>query len=168
MELGVPVAVIADQHQVILGHQIIWKGVDRDVIVPGIRSLQRDYPTLKRLSLDKGFWRPKIDADLSATLDQVTLPKTGRRTVAERTDDFVVARKPHPAIESAITMLERHGRQRAFPLAVKGSREWSAFPSLPPIWSAWDAISARPSEAERDRRKCQQRAASLVEKSVSN
>ncbi len=35
VELGL--CVTADQHQVILGHQIIWKGGDRDVIVPGIR-----------------------------------------------------------------------------------------------------------------------------------
>ena len=104
MELEVPVCVIEDQHPFILGHQIIWEGGDRDVIVPCIHSLQQLYPTLKSLSLDQGFGRQKVSDDLSDTLDQVTLPKTGHLTVAERTDEYVTARQQHPAIESAINM----------------------------------------------------------------
>ncbi len=118
--------------------------------------MQRDYPTLKRLSLDKGFWRPKVDADLSATLDQVTLPKTGRRTVAERTDDFVAARKPHPAIESAITMLEHQGQQRVLSF---GRERFSRMVGISVIAANLTRVGRHIREAERDRRKRQQRAA---------
>ncbi len=44
VELGVPVCVIEDQHQFILGHQILWEGGDRDVIVSCIRTLQDHDP----------------------------------------------------------------------------------------------------------------------------
>jgi len=116
VELGVPVCVIEDQHQFILGHTILWEGGDRDGIVPCIQTLQEHYPTLQTLSLDKGFWSPTVYEALSATLDLVALPKKGRPTAVERareqTPEFTAARQQHPAIESAINMLEHHGLQR--------------------------------------------------------
>jgi len=116
VELGVPVCVIEDQYPFILGHTILWEGGDRDGIVPCIQTLQEHYPTLQTLSLDKGFWSPTVYEALSATLDLVALPKKGRPTAVERareqTPEFTAARQPHPAIESAINMLEHHGLQR--------------------------------------------------------
>ena len=37
VELGVPVCVIEDQYQFILGHEVIWEGGDRDMIVACLR-----------------------------------------------------------------------------------------------------------------------------------
>ena len=59
-------------------------------------------------------------AALSATRERVALPpvpfRKGRPTAneyaREQTPEFTAARQPHPAIESAINMLEHHGLQR--------------------------------------------------------
>ena len=124
VELGVPVCVIEDQYQFILRHQIIWEGGDRDVIVSCLRNLQAHDPTLKELSFDKGFWSPTVSAEMSATLSLVALPKKGRRTaderVREQAPDFAAARRQHPAIESAINMLEHHGLQRIYSFGADG------------------------------------------------
>jgi len=112
----VPVCVIEDQYQFILGHQILWEGGDRDGIVSCIQTLQEHDPTLQELSLDKGFWSPTVYEELASTLALVALPKKGRRTAVEREREqapaFAAARQQHPAIESAINRLEHHGLQR--------------------------------------------------------
>ncbi len=84
VELGVPVCVIEDPYQFILGHQILWEGGDRDGIVPCVHALQAQSPRLQALSLDKGFWSPAIYEALSSTRDVVALPKKGRPTAVER------------------------------------------------------------------------------------
>jgi len=56
----------------------------------------------------------------------------GRLTIAERTrermEDFVAARQQHPAIESAINMVEHHGLQRILSFGPRGVREWWVSP----------------------------------------
>ena len=111
-----PVCVIEDHYQVILGHTILWEGGDRDCIVPLVERVKQDFPSLDTLSLDKGFESPAVDDALSSTLELVALPQKGRSPAVERTreqaPDVTAARQQHPAIESAINMLEYHGLQR--------------------------------------------------------
>ncbi len=113
---GVPVCILEDQYPFILGHTILSEGGDRDCIVPLVGRVKQDVPHLDTLSLDTGFWSPAVHEALSSTLALAALPKKGRPTADERAreqiPEFTAARQQHPAIESAINMLEHHGLQR--------------------------------------------------------
>ena len=116
VELGVPVCVVEDQHQFILGHEVLWEGGDTDVAVPIIEQCQERHPELRGCSFDRGFWSPANHAQLEGMLDTAALPKKGRLNAEERTrqadPEFVKARRQHPAIESAINGLGKRGLDR--------------------------------------------------------
>ena len=54
MELGVPLTVLEDQHQFILGWHLQWHGGDVDVAVPLVAACQAQYPELRGCSFDRG------------------------------------------------------------------------------------------------------------------
>ena len=116
VELGVPVALIEDQHQFILHHRILWRGEDVDVAVSLVQQAQALYPALRACSFDRGFHSPANRLKLDALLDLNALPKQGRLSRADRereeAEGFVAARQAHPAIESAINGLEHRGLDR--------------------------------------------------------
>ncbi len=116
VELGVPVALIEDQHQFILHHQILWNGEDLDVAVPMVEEAQALYPALRACSFDRGFHSPANRVRLDALLDVNALPGSGYLSKANREreseESFVSARRAHPAIESAINGLEHRGLDR--------------------------------------------------------
>ena len=116
VELGVPVAVLEDQHQFILHHEILWRGEDVDVAVSMVQETQARYPELRACSFDRGFHSPNNRVRLDALLDLAALPRKGRLSHADRAreeeDSFVAARRVHPAIESAINGLEHRGLDR--------------------------------------------------------
>ena len=64
VELGVPVCIVEDQHQFVLGWEIEWCGGDTDVAVPLVRACQQAYPELRSCSFDKGFHSPANRAAL--------------------------------------------------------------------------------------------------------
>ena len=116
VELGVPVALIEDQYQFILHHEILWKGEDVDVAVPMVEEAQRLYPELRACSFDRGFHNRANRVRLDALLDVNALPGSGHLSKANREreaeESFVAARRAHPAIESAINGLEHRGLDR--------------------------------------------------------
>ena len=116
VELGVPVCVVEDQHQFILGHRIMWRGGNTEAAVSVIEACRRAHPQLRACSFDRGFHSPENRRRLAELLDTVTMPKKGRLTTADRVlqaePEFVRARRQHPAIESAINKLEHHGLDR--------------------------------------------------------
>ena len=116
LELGVPVCVVEDQHQFILGHRILWRGGDTEAAVSVIEACRRAHPQLRACSFDRGFHSPENRRRLAELLDTVTMPKKGRLTTADRVlqaePEFVRARRQHPAIESAINKLEQNGLDR--------------------------------------------------------
>ncbi len=116
VELGVPVALIEDQHQFILHHRVLWTGEDVDVAVPMVEEAQNLYPELRARSFDRGFHSPANRVRLDALLDVNALPGSGYLSKANREreaeESFVSARRAHPAIESAINGLEHRGLDR--------------------------------------------------------
>ena len=58
VELGVPVALIEDQYQFVLHHEVLWQGSDVDVAVPLVQAAQARYAELRACSFDRGFHRP--------------------------------------------------------------------------------------------------------------
>jgi len=65
------------------------------------------------VQLWQGFHSPANRCELAGRLEQVTLPKKGRRSQADTTREtdpaFVQARRQHSAVESGINALEAHG-----------------------------------------------------------
>ena len=116
VELGVPVALIEDQYQFILHHEILWQGADVDVAVPLVQKAQARYPALRACSFDRGFHSPDNRVGLDALLNLNALPKKGRLSNVDREREeeasFAAARRVHPAIESAINGLEHRGLDR--------------------------------------------------------
>ncbi len=112
-ELGVPVAMIEDEHQFILGHEIIWTGTDKDVAVSLIKSVQAIYPDARSCSLDRGFYSPASFDELDQLLEVNATLKKGRCTKEEQqrqaTDSFKQGRKGHSAVESALNNLDQRG-----------------------------------------------------------
>ena len=116
VELGVPVCIVEDQHQFVLGWKIEWSGGDTDVAVPLVRACQQAYPELRSCSFDKGFHSPANRAALDGLLELNALPRKGRLSGKDKeregAEEFAQARQQHPAVESAINNLERRGLDR--------------------------------------------------------
>ncbi len=108
VELGVPVAVLEDQHGFLLHHRILWEGSDVDHAVPMIREAQARFPDL--CSFDRGFHSPRIALD--ELLD--ALLKKGKPGRAEREAEttFREMRRQHPVVGSAINNLGQRDMDR--------------------------------------------------------
>ena len=58
VELGVPVALIEDQYQFILHHEILWQGADVDVAVPLVQKAQARLSGVAGVQLRPGLSQP--------------------------------------------------------------------------------------------------------------
>jgi len=128
VELGLRVCVLEDQMGFILHHKVMERQTDDKVAVEMVESTQVNYPQLKSCSFDKGFHSVSNQEKLSSLLDELTLPKKGKWSKADReresTDAFITARKQHPAIESAINALEIHGLDRCPDQGIDGFKRY--------------------------------------------
>ena len=102
--------IVDDQHQLVLGFNIIWVGVDAEAIKPLVDQVMEKSPTLDALITDKGYWSPEVNSYLFSNLEIAAIPKKGRlyKEKKERQGSaaFVHARNQHPGIESAINALQ--------------------------------------------------------------
>jgi IS5 family transposase len=115
VELGLPVAVATDQYSFILAHHVMQDEQDVDIAVPFVESLVKRY-LIDSLSFDKGFWSPINFKKLKAMVDNVIMPKKGKRNKQEmereHDDMFQKLRRHHAAVESDINGLEHHALNR--------------------------------------------------------
>jgi len=116
VELGVRVCVIEDQHQFILHHRVMWQETDDVVAVPMIDDAKQRFPMINQCSFDKGFHSPSNVKKLNERLENVILPKKGRRNKTEKaweeSEIFGQARRQHSAVEACINNLEIRGLDR--------------------------------------------------------
>ncbi len=116
VELGVPVAVLEDQHGFLLHSRILWEGGDVDHAVPRIREAQARFPDLRLCRFDRGFHSPSNRIARDERLEHNVLPKKGNLGPADRKraadPTFREMRRQPPAVESAIHHLEPRGRDR--------------------------------------------------------
>lgn len=131
VELGLRVCVLEDQMGFILHHKVMERQTDDKVAVEMVESTQVNYPQLKSCSFDKGFHSVSNQEKLGTLLDELTLPKKGKWSEADRkresTDTFIAARKQHPAVESAINALEVHGLDRCPDHGINGFKCYVAW-----------------------------------------
>ncbi len=113
VEFGVKVCILEDQHRFILHHHVMEKQPDDQVAVLMVTQAKQRFPNLNATSFDKGFHSPANQTQLPEHLEQVTLPRKGKRSqqalAVETSAAFVAARRAHSAVESAINALGVHG-----------------------------------------------------------
>ncbi|MCY4170134.1 MAG: hypothetical protein OXF08_00870 [Bacteroidetes bacterium] len=115
-ELGVPVAVVEDSYQFVLGYCIEWKGGDIDIAVSLVKDIEEQYPHLKMTcSFDLGFYSPEVRRQLETEtrLETVGMSQRGRLPKKEKarqnTQEYKDAREGHSRIESCMNVLNHRG-----------------------------------------------------------
>ncbi len=130
VELGLRVGILEDTMGFVLHHQVMEKQTDEKVAVEMVKATQARFPTLVQCSFDKGFYTPANREELQNLLDNVVLPKKGKWSKKDReiesAEEFIQARRAHPAVESAINALEVHGLDRCLDHGIDGFKRYVA------------------------------------------
>jgi IS5 family transposase len=130
VEFGLPVAIMEDKHGFILHHHIMEKQTDSEIAVDFVRETQTRFPMLRIVSMDKGFHSPANQIELKNLLDCAILPKKGRLSqsdqVREQDPEFILFRRKHSAVESAINALEAHGLDKCPDDGIDGFKRYVA------------------------------------------
>lgn len=115
VELGKKAGVTTDQFHLIVDCQVMEHEADSQ-IVPGLAERVLSQFPVESWSFDKGYWHRDNKELLSEKVDQLVLPKKGKRNkeeaVEERTTLFKKLRNKHSAVESNINELEHRGLDR--------------------------------------------------------
>ncbi len=102
VELGVPVCIVEDQHQLVLHHRIWWADDDVDAAAPLLSETLALFPSVRGCSFDRGFHSPSNRVRLDALLDCNALPAKGalsqKAREREARPEFAAARRQHPAV----------------------------------------------------------------------
>lgn len=163
-ELGVKVCIVEDQFGFILNHRIMYKEQDKDIAFEMANDTQTLFPALRSISFDKGFYSKKDQngnnnqSNIEALNVTAHLPVKGRRNKdtqkRESNEEFIVARKQHPAVESAINALESHGFDRCPDKGTPNFERYAAMAiSASNIHHIGAIIMARELEAERRKKR---------------
>ncbi|TKB23740.1 ISNCY family transposase [Desulfopila sp. IMCC35006] len=130
VELGLRVCVMEDRDRFILHHRVMVKTTDDKVAFAMVGETKQKFPTLRAVSMDKGFYSPANQEVLKSRLDCVVLPKKGRLSQADKVresgPEFVSLRKQHSAVESAINALEVHGLDKCLDHGLNGFKRYVA------------------------------------------
>jgi IS5 family transposase len=128
VELGVPVAILKDQHGFIINYQVMETEQDVDVCVSLTELAKQKYPAIKSCSYDKGFWSKENYNSLTDIIENPVLPKKGKlnKEEKERESDkeFIRLRKQHPSVESAINGLNHSGLDRCPDSGIYGFKRY--------------------------------------------
>jgi IS5 family transposase len=132
VELGHPLLVTTDQHELILDYRRL-RGPEVEEVIPlADRLLGRYGPgSLSSLSFDKGFSREEDRQLLELYIPEVIMPKRGKRNAQEQEREsqpsFRRLRRGHAAIESDINCLEHHGLNRCPDKGLEGFERYIGF-----------------------------------------
>ena len=154
VEFGVPVCVVEDQYQFILNHRVMWKESDVEACVPFIEETLEMYPEFGTCSFDQGFHSQKNRKRLEEVLEGNYLPKKGKLGKKDRqrqgSEEFVEARRQHPAIESAINALNHKGCDK---VRVRGKEGFARSVALSVLAANIHRLGALVRNREREREK---------------
>ncbi len=128
VELGLRVCIMEDRDRFILHHRVMRKTTDDRIAVAMVGETRQKFPTLRAVSMDKGFYSPANQEELKSRLECVVLPKKGRLSQADQArqsaPEFVDLRKQHSAVESAINALEVHGLDKCRDHGLNGFKRY--------------------------------------------
>ena len=133
-ELGLSVCVLKDQYGFILHHHVLERQSDNQLAVAMAQGAKDRFENLVACSYDKGFYSPENRKQLSDILDVVVLPKKGRLSAQdkeiEQSEEFILSRRKHSAVESCINALENHGLDRCLDHGLHGFKRYVALSVL--------------------------------------
>ena len=133
-ELGLSVCVLKDQYGFILNHHVLERQSDNQLAVAMAQGAMDRFENLVACSYDKGFYSPENRKQLSDILDVVVLPKKGRLSAQdkeiEQSEEFILSRRKHSAVESCINALENHGLDRCLDHGLHGFKRYVALSVL--------------------------------------
>ena len=133
VELGLRIAIAADQHGFVLDYRVMQNEQDVDIAVPLGRRVLGRY-SINSLSFDKGFWSPQNYKQLQGLVPHLIMPKKGKLSQADKeresTKSFQKFRHQHAAVESAINCLEHHGLNRCPDKGLAGFKRYTAIGML--------------------------------------
>ena len=133
VELGHNTAIATDQYHLILDFEIMFQTSDAAVGMQMGKRIINSYGTdywLRSMSFDRGFYSSLTKEVLSRAIDQVIMPKRGRKTLAqaqqEQEQEYQHLRRAHSAVESNINQLEHNGLNRCPDKGVRGFKRYIA------------------------------------------
>ncbi len=133
-ELGLKVCILEDQYGFILHNRVMENETDEKAAVPVIEDTKRKYANLISCSFDKGFYSPGNKKRLMELLELVILPKKGKLSESDKrmeySEEFVLGRRKHSGVESAINGLENHGLDRCLDNGLYGFKRYVSFAVL--------------------------------------
>ena len=112
VELGKKLSITTDQNGLIVDGHIMENEADSQIVISTANRLTPKY-NIDSWSFDKGYSHKDNKAALSEVVEQVIMPKKGKRNKAEDqeegTTSFKKLRNDHSAVESNINELEHCG-----------------------------------------------------------
>ncbi len=136
-ELGLKVCILEDQYGFILHNRVMTNETDEKAAVPMVEETKKKYAKYADLiscSFDKGFYSPENKKRLRQFLELVILPKKGKLSksnqLMEYSEEFVLGRRKHSGVESAINGLENHGLDRCLDHGLYGFKRYVSFAVL--------------------------------------
>jgi len=115
VELGKKLAITTDQYNMIVDYHIMENQQDNAIVLPVADRMIAKYKVYS-WSFDKGFWDKDNKALLQLEVEQVVMPKKGKRNKEEEEQErapvFKKLRNKHSAVESNINELENRGLNR--------------------------------------------------------
>jgi len=130
VELGLRVCVMEDSDRFILHHQVMERTTDDQIAESMVAETKERFPTLRSVSMDKGFHSPANQEALKKQLECVVIPKKGKLSqddkARESDPEFKQLRRQHSGIESAINALEIHGLDKCLDHGIEGFKRYVA------------------------------------------
>lgn len=115
VEIGKKLAITTDQNHLIVDWQIAENQADNHLTLPIARRVSAKYK-ISSLSVDRGFSDQEDKKELSTFIDDVIMPKKGKRSQSDKELEsaplFKKLKNKHNAIESNINELEHRGLNR--------------------------------------------------------
>ena len=129
VELGKKLAITTDQYNLSLDYQILDNEQDRQMIEKLAKRVL-DHFAVKSWSFDKGYWTKENKELLRKEVEQVIMPKLGKRNKQEEQEEtsrqFKRLKNKHSAIESNINELENRGLGRCPDRSIEHYRRYIA------------------------------------------
>jgi len=115
IELGKGLSITTDQYGLLVDGYIMEKGSDSQIVLSTANRLSVKY-SIAAWSFDKGYWHKDNKEMLKEAVEQVIMPKKGKRNKVETKEEkepaFKKSRNRHSAVESNINELEHCGLDR--------------------------------------------------------
>lgn len=115
VELGKKVSITTDQYGMIIDHRVMENEADSQIVMQTAEELLPKYK-IQNWSFDKGYYHKDNKDYLKKKVNQVIMPKKGKRTKAETIEETTASYKTlknkHSAVESNINELEHCGLNR--------------------------------------------------------